>query len=142
MKPILLLFLALLTSPLIAKAHGEDKPGPNGGFIRMPGAFHTEAVPVGSKQLKIFLLDIEWKNPTVVNSSVKATHVSTSKKKTDGVCKPKENYFDCVFDRSADLTKSGKVEVEAQRNLQKGIPVSYPLPLKLEVVDDGHRTHH
>ena len=32
-------------------AHGEDKYGPHKGFIRMPGAFHTELVLNGKNKL-------------------------------------------------------------------------------------------
>ncbi len=47
---------------------------PNGGFIKMPGAFHTEVVPVGQNKLKVFLLDMNWKNPSILNSNLSVTH--------------------------------------------------------------------
>jgi hypothetical protein len=69
MKTICMLFAAILFQHTLASAHGEDKAGPNGGFIRMPGAFHTELVPSGKDKLKVYLLDIQWKNPSLKNSS-------------------------------------------------------------------------
>ncbi|MBC7467273.1 MAG: hypothetical protein H7256_14880 [Bdellovibrio sp.] len=117
-----------------ACAHGEDKFGPNGGYVRMPGAFHTEITPFGKNKLKVFLLDIQWKNPSVVKSDLNVTLNNKAKAK----CEIKENYYLCAFPASVDLSKKGELKVLAQREDQKGIEVLYPLPFKLEVVDDGH----
>lgn len=136
-KIISILSLGLIISSL-AYAHGEDKPGPNGGFIRMPGAFHTELVPMGKNILKVFLLDINWKNPSVTKSSLQITH--NGKSKAD--CKIQEKYYQCAFSKSVDLTKKGELKVSAQREEQKGAEVTYSLPLKIEVIDDGHGGHH
>lgn len=124
----------------MALAHGEDKPGPNGGFIRMPGAFHTEVVPTGSNSLKVYLLDIEWKNPSVKGASVLVTHKGTRTTKKE--CTLESNYYVCQFPKNIDLKKKGELLIEAQRESQKGNVVSYELPLKLQVVDDGHGGHH
>lgn len=124
----------------MALAHGEDKPGPNGGFIRMPGAFHTEVIPTGPNSLKVYLLDIQWQNPSVANSALSVTY--KAKKSTQGKCSIESNYYICKFPKHADLKKSGELIVEAQRENQKGNVVSYELPLKLQVVDDGHGGHH
>lgn len=137
MNRVIFTAISLLVSNM-ALAHGEDKFGPNGGFVRMPGAFHTELVPVDKNNLKIYLLDIQWKNPSVVNSKL----VVRLNKKTKAKCEVKENYFSCVFPKSVDLTKKGELKVLAEREEQKGMEVSYPLPLKLEIVDDGHGGHH
>jgi hypothetical protein len=123
----------------LAFAHGEDKPGPNGGFIRMPSAFHTELVPTGSSSLKIYLLDINWKNPTVKASALKVTHRPTN---SSGACKVESNFYVCQFSKSVDLTKKGELSVEAKREGQTGATVSYELPLKLQKLDDGHSGHH
>lgn len=134
-----LMSLAIL--PTLASAHGEDKPGPNGGFIRMPGAFHTEITPIGTSKLKVFLLDIEWKNPSVRQSTVKATYISQAKTTTTGKCVAEKAFYICEFPKDIDLTKSGEIRIEAKRENQIGVPVSYALPLKLQVVDDGHGSH-
>ncbi|OYZ21756.1 MAG: hypothetical protein B7Y39_08615 [Bdellovibrio sp. 28-41-41] len=123
-----------------ALAHGEDKPGPNGGFVRMPGAFHTEVVPVGQNSLKIYLLDIEWKNPSVIGSSVSVTYKGSRTTKKE--CSIESNYYICEFPKSINLRKKGELLVDAQRENQKGNIVSYELPLKLQVIDDGHGGHH
>ncbi|MDZ4084217.1 MAG: hypothetical protein U1E10_14840 [Bdellovibrionales bacterium] len=137
----LLLALALL-KPLAVTAHGEDKPGPNGGFIRMPGAFHTEVVAQKPNQLKVFLLDIAWKNPVVAKSSVKATHESSAKQKSDVSCSPEKNFFVCKFPKSVDVSKAGTLTLFATRDSQAGIPAAYPLPLKLDKPTDDHSGHH
>ena len=113
-----------------AFAHGEDKYGPNGGFVRMPGGFHVEIVPVNKNTLNVFLLDIEWKNPSVKTSSVAVT--LNSKPKKNAKCEMKDNFYKCTFLKLVDLTKQGELIVQAQRDGQKGMPVKYRLPLKLE----------
>lgn len=129
-----------------ADAHGEDKPGPNGGFIKMPGAFHTEVLQVDKSTLKIFLLDINWKNPTIVNSSVAVRHTSKQKAATMADCSAKKDHYICAFPKTIDVTLAGELQVTAKRENLQGIQVAYELPLKLpakpQTVDDGHSGHH
>ncbi len=70
--PSTLFFAIVTTLSLNVFAHGEDKPGPHGGFIRMPGAFHTEVVKE-KEGYRVYLLDINWKNPSVLDSAVLAS---------------------------------------------------------------------
>lgn len=137
MFKIVLLFSSLMISNF-AIAHGEDKYGPHRGFVRMPGAFHTEIVPVGKNKLKVFLLDIQWKNPSVINSKLQIKYNG----KLNAQCEIQDNFYACVFPNSVNITKKGELKVVAQREDQKGMEVSYPLPLKLEVVNDGHGGKH
>ena len=67
------LFLGLMLNFSLVFAHGMNKPGPNGGEIRMPGPFHTEAKAEGANKLKVYLLDMNFKNPVTANSSVEVT---------------------------------------------------------------------
>ncbi len=131
-----LLLIALLSSGPLALAHGEDRHGPNGGFIRMPGAFHTEVVPQGAGQIRVYLLDIDWKNPSVDRSSVNAK--LTDKNIQVAKCSPEANYFVCGFEKPASLAR-GRLVIEATREGQKGNAVTYPLPLKLESA--SHKDH-
>lgn len=137
MNKLMLALSAILISNF-ALAHGEDKYGPNKGFIRMPGAFHVELVPDGKNKLKVYLLDIQWKNPSVVKSKVQIKHDD----KNSAQCEIKENYYLCEFPKSVNLTKKGELKVVVEREEQKGMEVSYPLPFKLEVVNDGHGGKH
>lgn len=134
--PILTVLILIGFGSQMALAHGEDKLGPNNGFIRMPGAFHTEIVPVGSNSLKVYLLDIQWQNPSTKDSALSIK--LKSKKYTPAKCSIEADHYICEFPKSVDLTKKGKLTVEAQREKQKGMVVNYELPLKLQVIDDGH----
>ena len=128
-----LLFL-LLTDSILSFAHGEDRPGPHGGFIKMPAAFHVEVVPVKPNRIKVYLLDMNWKHPTVQDSTVTAQHFS-SKKVTKFNCAKSLDHFIC--EGPTDLV-SGRLEVQATRIKQKGQPAVYDLPFQLE----GNKTHH
>lgn len=119
----------LLLTAAIALAHGEDKFGPNNGFVRMPGAYHTEVVPAGDDQFRVYLLDINWKNPSVKSSQVKAA--LTGKKKAVAKCEVQTDHFLCKLDNGAKLSR-GTLVLETTRENQKGAKVTYPLPFKLE----------
>lgn len=137
---LFVLILSSLNGSLVY-AHGEDKPGPNKGFIKMPGAFHTEIVPGDKGQLKVYLLDMNWKSPTVTDSSVQLTH-KLAGKSTALECQPKADHYLCLLAPGINL-KKGQLEVLAQREKQKGNTVTYDLPLKLESKkEEGHGHHH
>lgn len=138
-KLILILLMTSILGEGLGHAHGEDKPDPNGGFIRMPGTFHTEVLPLGPNKLKVYLLDINWKNPSVSKSSLSVN--LKSKKTFQAKCEVQENYYLCEFPMGGDLTKKGELSIEAQRENQKGNKISYELPLKLQGIDDGHGGH-
>lgn len=139
----LLAVYALLVSSLVW-AHGEDKPGPHGGVIRMPGAFHTELVSQGSNQLKVYLLDINFKNPTVKDSKVELA-LKKNKQSLKAKCEPQTDFFMCKFSDKVAL-KVGVIELKAVREGQVGNLMTYQLPLALSKgpqsqVDD-HSNHH
>lgn len=119
--------LGILIQVNSAFAHGEDKPGPNGGFIRMPGAFHTELVKETDLKFKVYLLDMEWKNPTINASTLEAT-LEIGKKKTQAACESKSNYFECSLPKGTGLRK-GKLTIQASREDSSGGPAIYKLPL-------------
>ena len=129
MKKIIAVFVLIVLSVRLVLAHGEDKLGPHKGFIRMPGAFHTEAVTDGKNKLKVYLLDMGWKNPSILKSSVEARLMSQDSKV---ICQPKDNYFHCVFPSKVNLTKKDELKILAKREDQVGSEAIYNLPLKLE----------
>lgn len=128
--------MTIITSQ--AGAHGEERLGPNGGYIKMPGAFHTELVPAGKNAFKVFLLDIEWKNPSTKNSSVVLSFHSASK--IEAKCGVEKNFYLCNFDSKVDLTKKGELILQAKREGQVGNEAKYALPLTLESETD-HSKH-
>lgn len=127
LKMVIVTLLGLLYGQF-ALSHGEDKLGPNGGFVRMPGAFHTEVVP-GKGNFQVFLLDIEFKNPIVAESNVEFT-LKQSGRETKETCKSERNYFVCSLAKGTSL-QTGELEVKASRSNAVGGIVNYKLPLKL-----------
>jgi hypothetical protein len=125
-------------------AHGEDKPGPNGGFIQMPGGFHTEVVPAGKNNIKVYLLDLDWKNPITKDSSVVAI-LKKGKQTERANCKSETNYFSCFFSAQADLKAKASLEIFATRDKQAANVAVYELPLKLNAksqnMNMGHGSH-
>ena len=105
MKNLFVVLMMMIVSNVVF-SHGENKLGPHNGYVRMPGAFHTEVVPAGKDQIKVYLLDIDWKNPSVVKSEVKASIVS--KTNEDATCIIQENYFLCQFSKKVSLNKKSR----------------------------------
>ena len=128
MNALSILIIALL-SGLIANAHGEDKPGPHGGHIRMPANFHTEVVADKDGSLHIYLLDMDFKNPTVTNSEVKASVITSNKKKTTLKCTAMNgDHFHC---KSTKPIKTGNLVLKVKRSgTQASMDAKYELPLK------------
>lgn len=133
--------LALITSlmGLKAQAHGEDQPGPHGGHIQMPGAFHTELVLVGTSKVKIYLLDMNWKNPITGDSSVSLEHKTL---KTNATCAKASDHFVCTFPNTVDLKNKGELSLISERQKQKGAIAIYQLPLGFKSNESSHSGHH
>lgn len=109
--------------------HGEEHPGPNNGFVKMPGAFHTELVPDGEKNVKVYLLDMAFKNPVTKGSTVTAK-MTANGKDLDTTCTPQVNFFQCSLPVKLNAALGGKIVIVAERDGKKGVPVTYDLPLK------------
>lgn len=109
-------------------AHGMNKHGPNGGYIKMPGAFHTELVD-GDEKMHVYLLDMSFKNPTIDSSSVKIKY--SGKSESEFACKKNIDHFVC--DKPKDVLANYKeISISAIRNNNKAREAIYILPLKLE----------
>lgn len=150
---------SLLLATQAAYGHGEDKPGPNGGYIRMPGAYHTELVMTAPNRAKVYLLDMNWKNPVVKDSLVQFRLVVPGKmddkaevKPTPFAdCKATNDHFICELPKSADFAKHGSLILKSVRAKQAGIAATYTLPLSfkpesskssVEPAKDEHHHHH
>lgn len=127
-KIITLLTLAVVFFSSKALAHGEDKPGPHQGHIRMPGAFHTELVSSGLNEIKIYLLDISFKNPVTKQSNVNL-RLKQGINEAEAKCSVSLDYFSCKFPKENKLDH-GTLEVKASRLGSSGAPVQYDLPLE------------
>ncbi len=129
--------LGILPAALLA--HGEDKLGPNGGYIRMPGGFHTE-VKITAGNLQIYLLDIQWKDPVTEQSKVDVEY-KASTAATKLACRADQNFFSCDLPKEFNKN-TGKLLVMAERKGMKGAKAEYDLPLKLLNQKDEHSSHH
>lgn len=109
-------------------AHGMDKHGPNGGYIKMPGAFHTELVDKGTV-MHVYLLDIRFKNPITADSSVAIKYKGSIE--SDYSCTKSTNYFVCEKPKNG-LENYKEVIIDAVRSNNKGRNAIYSLPLQLE----------
>lgn len=111
-----------------ASAHGMNKHGPNGGYIQMPGAFHTELVDKG-KEFHVFLLDISFKNPIVESSSVSLKYKANKDSFVE--CRPEGNKFICPRPKE-NMNTLKEIVVTAKRDKSIGRDAVYKWPLKLE----------
>jgi len=140
MKPILAILVFLGST--LAFAHGEDKPGPNGGYIQMPGSFHTEVVPEKDGSYKVYLLNLQNQDATIKDSSVSG-YIQNGKKKQDLSCMPMGDHFHC---RAKTKAKGGSLVIMANRQGAVGVEAKYKLPLKLSKAPTsaptGHEGHH
>lgn len=126
MKNLIASILIYLSVGTVALAHGEEKPGPHGGEIRMPGAFHTELVRQanGAGAFQFYLLDMDWKNPVVENSTLKVT-LKEGARETTLSCIAKKEFFECSLPKGSSATKSGELIVNATRQGAAGGQVMY-----------------
>ena len=126
MKKVFMIISVLFS--ISAFSHGGDKPGPHDGYIQMPGAFHTEVVAGSQGSFDIYLLDVEFKNPSVKDSEVQAW-LTSGKKKHDLSCKViEESHFNCA--PSNKSFKGKELIVKAKREQMQGNEAKYKLPLR------------
>lgn len=121
-----------------AFAHGENKFGPHKGYIRMPGAFHTELVPAENNSFLVYLMDVNNKMPTTKESSL--TLVYNSDESIVFECKPTDDHYSCNTDKKVNLTK-GQITLKPSRLGRKGKEAIYDLPLSLDVTKNAHSGH-
>lgn len=131
----LFFMIATLIMTFNVYAHNENKYGPHNGYIRMPGVFHTEVVPEKNQNFRIYLLDVNIKNPSTQNSTVALRYEGDKGFSAQYKCLKEKEYFSCSIDSNTttlDL-RSGSLVVEASREGKKGTPARYPLPLSLNM---------
>lgn len=126
-------------APILSWSHGNDKPGPHGGNIEMPGAFHTELVLDKDQSAHIYLLDMNFQNSTTKDSSVKV--FARDKKETVPFnCAIMADHFHCVptkkYSTKADLV------IQATREKAVGNEAIYKLPLKFNEAKVNNHGHH
>lgn len=120
------IFSLLLSFNLFA--HGMNKHGPNGGYIRMPGAFHTELVDKGA-HYNIHILDMGFKPASADGMTISAQY--KGEKEIMVACEKTKNMFVCAKP-DKDTTKYTTVNLSITKNGKATAPASYSLPLKLQ----------
>lgn len=126
--PPLFTFISLFL-PVLCLAHGDSKPGPHGGEIQMPGAFHVELVATTSA-VHVYLLDLHFENPQVANSSVEVT-LDRNGDQFVLECTPLDSkkIFSCPLPGGMKPDE-GVLMVTASRAGMPAAPMRFPLPLK------------
>ncbi|MBC7427585.1 MAG: hypothetical protein H7336_03170 [Bacteriovorax sp.] len=128
MKMVFVTLMGMIVISNSAYSMGGDKPGPNGGFVKMPGTYHVELVPKKDKVL-VYLLDLSLKNPISQDSSVTLKLINKETKELG--CKVENKYFICNIS-SAEFAQYSEVNVESIRNKIKGKVAVYKIPLKFD----------
>lgn len=95
----------------------------------MPGPFHTEVLTL-KNGLKVWLLDMHFKNPETKDSSVEVEYIG-KKHKEKIQCKIEAPAFLCNFSKKVRMDE-GVVHLIAQRGSHKGNVAVYKLPLKFQ----------
>ncbi|MDX9730993.1 MAG: hypothetical protein RBT63_04420 [Bdellovibrionales bacterium] len=129
-------FVVLLALGSDAFAHGEDAPGPHGGEIRMPGAFHTELKQAG-REFEVYLLDMQFKDATVRDGSVELNIERAASggkvSKFSFACNPmlgKAPHFHCIStDTGYKPVDGDRLLLKARRGRAVGTVAEYKLPL-------------
>lgn len=138
------LIALIIATPTFAWSHGEEKPGPHGGHIKMPGAFHTELILGEDQSAHIYLLDMNFKNATTKDSKMK---IIARFKKTEVPfnCSVMKDHFHCVPTKKYE--KNSEIIVQAVREKAVGNEAVYKLPLTFSQPvenkeSDSHHSHH
>lgn len=93
----------------------------------MPGAFHTELVLDKDQSARIYLIDMNFQNPTTKDSSVKI-FARDKKAKVDFSCLAMGDHFHCI--PAKKYPPKGELVVQAIREKAVGNEAVYKLPLE------------
>ncbi len=88
----------------VAYSHGLGKPGPHNGYIKMVANFHTELV-TNDYGLIVYLLDMGFKNSTVLDSNVQAIYQYKDNAEENVNCRPQADHFLCPKIKKISLLK-------------------------------------
>jgi len=125
MKASIVTIMLLLVLSQTAFAHGMNKPGPNGGYIRMPGNYHVELVSKG-KVLVVYFSDMMFKPIAIDQASVKLSLKGDKSFKAD--CVKEAVSFKCDL-KNESLKNYKEVMLESTRDGKATATSAYKLPL-------------
>lgn len=121
-------FVTLILTTLLSQsafAHGMNKAGPNGGYVRMPGNYHVELV---SKEntIIVYFLDMMFKPIAIDQASVKLSLKGDKSFKTD--CVKEAASFKCDL-KTESLKNYKEATLESTRDGKAIATSTYKLPL-------------
>lgn len=119
-----LAFVTLLFS-FAAFGHGMNKAGPNGGYIRMPGAYHIELVS-NEAETKVYVLDFEFKKLPLTKAQISMTLKGA--KESSVKCIKEVEAFKCDI-KGSELKKYTEIIINSSRSGEKAVDSTYKLPL-------------
>jgi hypothetical protein len=129
MKASFATILLTLTFSHFAFAHGANKAGPHGGYIRMPGNYHIELVPAENKEIKVYFLDMTFAPVSLEEAQV--TMTLKGKKTLKAECLKEQHFFRCDT-KDQSFKNYREVIVESSRD-GKGLTSSvYKIPLSFQ----------
>ncbi|AUN96912.1 hypothetical protein C0V70_02080 [Bacteriovorax stolpii] len=109
-------------------AHGMNKPGPNGGYVRMPGAYHVELVSSGA-ETKVYLLDINFKKIDMAKSQVSMSLKGA--KDFPVKCTKEAEFFRCDI-KDNELKMYKELTITSSKAGEAGVASTYKIPLSFE----------
>ncbi|MBC7428260.1 MAG: hypothetical protein H7336_06590 [Bacteriovorax sp.] len=121
-------FVTLLITVFLssnALAHRMNKPGPNNGYIRMPGTYHIELV-AQKNVIKLFFLDTGFKPLPTTKATVKMALKGLNEVPVS--CVKEIAFFVCDM-KDANMNKYSEIDVKTSKAGEKEISSIYRIPL-------------
>jgi len=123
-------FVTLILATMLSQtafAHGMNKAGPNGGYIRMPGNYHVELVSK-EKAIVVYFLDMMFRPIAIDQASVTLSLNGAKSFKT--VCAKEAKSFVCDL-KGESLQNYKEAALETTRDGKVVAKSSYQLPLSV-----------
>lgn len=121
-------FVTILLTTLISSgafAHGMNKPGPNKGYVRMPGTYHIELV-AAKNILKVYILDMTFKPLPMTKATAAITLKGLKEEKIE--CTKGTEFFLCDT-KDTNMKKYKEILVESSKAGERVATSTYKLPL-------------
>ncbi len=119
-----LAFVTLLFS-FAAFGHGMNKPGPNGGYIRMPGTYHVELVSTDA-ETKVYILDMNFNKLPVASAQVSMSLKGA--KDFPIKCSKDTDSFKCDI-KGGELKMYKELTINSSKAGEPSVGSIYKLPL-------------
>ena len=121
-------FVTILLATVLSQtafAHGMNKPGPNGGYVRMPGNYHVELV-AKEKSIIVYFQDVMFKPIPIEGASIKLS--LTGDKSFKAECVKEATSFKCDL-KNESLKNYKEISLESTKDGKRMGTSIYKLPL-------------